>query len=339
MSEDYADCEQEEGAEGEVLSCVVEGDQNGQRADKALSALFPELSRSRVQALMAAGEVYINGVACEGGSKKLSIGDDVEIFVPPPVDARPMAENIPLSIVYEDSELLVINKPAGLVVHPGAGNMSGTLVNALLHHCPQDLSGIGGVMRPGIVHRLDKETSGLIVVAKTDRAHKGLSAQLEDRSLSRIYSALVLKVPTPLKGFVDMPIGRDPRNRLKMTVKGRSSRSARTHYHVEERFGEALALVECRLESGRTHQIRVHMEAIKHPLIGDPLYGPQPTAVRSALGKYGLEGEELEAFVSFPRQALHARALSFIHPETDEEMYFEAPLPEDFSNLLKILDK
>jgi 23S rRNA pseudouridine1911/1915/1917 synthase len=324
--------------EGEIIALTIEGDQNGERLDKALSALCADLSRSRLQALIASGDVLLNGAVCENTSKKVTTGDEVSILVPPPVDALPKPENISLDIVYEDEDLLVINKPAGLVVHPGAGNVSGTLVNALLHHCAGQLSGIGGVMRPGIVHRLDKETSGLMVVAKSDRAHKGLSAQLEDRSLSRIYTALVLKVPVPMKGHVDMPIGRDPRHRLRMSVKGKGSKPARTHYFVEKRYADSLALVECQLESGRTHQIRVHMAAIKHPLVGDPLYGPQPTALRSSLKKLTDDEDILTEVLAFPRQALHARAITFIHPVTEEEMEFEADLPDDFSNLLNLIN-
>lgn len=328
----------EESDQEDVLSFVIEGDQAGARLDKALSALCADLSRSRLQSLISDGQVSVNGEVLTNASKKVSLGDEIEVNVPPPVDATPIAENIPLEIVYEDEHLLVINKPAGLVVHPGAGNMHGTLVNALLHHCAGSLSGIGGVMRPGIVHRLDKDTSGLMVAAKNDFAHQRLSAQLADRSLSREYLALVLKVPMPMKGVIDKAIGRDARQRLKMSVRGRASREARTFYEIEQSWGGSLSLVRCKLESGRTHQIRVHMEAIKHPLVGDPLYGPQPTALRAALGKLDLEEEAIEAFMTFPRQALHAQAITFIHPVTEEELSFAAPLPDDFSKLLKLLE-
>jgi 23S rRNA pseudouridine1911/1915/1917 synthase len=335
MSED----ESEEFSDGsETLRVVIGPEQAGQRLDKALGLLCEGVSRSRIQGLIEEGRVSVNGQARTNASAKALEGDEVEIDVPAPVEAVPRPEKIALDVVYEDDDLIVINKPVGLVVHPGAGNYSGTLVNALLHHCAGGLSGIGGVMRPGIVHRLDKETSGLMVAAKNDFAHRGLSAQLEDRSLSRIYAALVLKVPVPLKGLVDMPIGRDPAHRLKMSVRGRAGRPARTHYHVEQRFGEQAALVRCALESGRTHQIRVHMAAIKHPLIGDPLYGPQPTALRSAMVKLGLEAAALEQVLAFPRQALHAQEISFIHPASGEEMQFEAPWPEDMVKLLKLLD-
>jgi 23S rRNA pseudouridine1911/1915/1917 synthase len=324
---------------GEVITLAIGPDEAGQRADKGITALCPDLSRARIQALIESGDVLLNGAMIESLSKKLKEGDVVEVFVPPLESATPEPENIPLDIVYEDEDLLVINKQVGLVVHPGAGNYSGTLVNALLYHCAEDLSGIGGVMRPGIVHRLDKDTSGLMVVAKNDFAHQGLSAQLEDRSLSRIYQALVLKVPVPQKGSVDMPIGRDPRNRLKMSVKGQSARTARTHYRVLHTYGAALSLVECKLDSGRTHQIRVHMAAIKHPLIGDNLYGPQPTAVRSVLNIARFEDEDAAAVMGFERQALHACGLSFIHPATEEVMSFECPPPPDIVKLLKNIEK
>ncbi len=309
----------------------------GQRVDKVLSGLCPSYSRARIQGILAAGGVFLNGVLLEQASQKVRAGDHIRMVLPALVEATPAPENIPLNVVYEDSDLLVINKPAGLVVHPGAGNHTGTLVNALLYHCAGALSGIGGVLRPGIVHRLDKETSGLMVVAKTDQAHQGLSAQLEDRSLSRIYEALVLHVPTPLKGLVDKAIGRDPRNRLKMAINGQGAREARTHYHVQEIYKNALARVLCQLETGRTHQIRVHMASIKHPLIGDPVYGAQPTAVGSALKKAGFSPETVEACLKFPRQALHARDIAFIHPVRGDPVVFVSPLPVDLYNLLKSL--
>jgi len=323
----------------ETFHLSIEGPTQTGRLDKILSDYCANVSRSRIRALIEDGHAKLNGAVCLSPSKKLAMGDAVELFVPPPEEALPEAEDIPLSIVYEDEDLLVIDKPAGLVGHPGAGNQDGTLVNALLHHCAESLSGINGVMRPGIVHRLDKETSGLMVVAKSDRAHSGLAAQLEDRTLTRIYKALVLKVPFPKKGTVDQPIARDSSNRLKMAAGKKSGKAAKTHYKVERSYGEACALIECKLESGRTHQIRVHMAFIGHPLIGDPLYGPQKNAVNSALKKAGYGPEEIAGVLAFPRQALHAQAMSFIHPVTEEEMTFESPLPQDMDNLLKILDK
>ncbi len=309
---------------------------NDMRIDKAIADLSPDFSRSRVQSLIAGGALTLNGLPCTDTTRKVQRGHVMELLIPPLEAAEPEAENIPLNIVYEDSDLLVINKHAGLVVHPGAGNHTGTLVNALLFHCGTgDLSGIGGVMRPGIVHRLDKDTTGLMVVAKHDKAHHGLSEQLADRSLSRIYEALVLKVPVPIKGTVDMTIGRDPRNRLKMAVNTRSAKEARTHYLVKERYHDAFALVECKLESGRTHQIRVHMQAIKHPLIGDPLYGPQATAISGACKKAGYEQEIAQMLLDFPRQALHAKEIAFIHPVTNEHMHFTVERPQDMSVLIK----
>ncbi len=323
----------------ETLRFEISETHNGVRIDKAVSELSEDLSRARVQALIADGQVRLNGLICDSASKKLSAGSVVELTIPPPTESDPQPEDIPLDVLYEDEDLIVINKPAGLVVHPGAGNWSGTLVNALLHHCGGSLSGIGGVVRPGIVHRLDKDTSGVMIAAKNDKAHQGLAAQLEDRSLSRIYKALVLKVPVPPKGTIDLPLGRHPGQRTKMAVRRRDGKAAKTHYHVKENYRDACALVECRLESGRTHQIRVHMEAIKHPIIGDPLYGPQPTAVTAALKKAGYEAPDIEKALDFPRQALHAQFLSFVHPLSDENMSFEAPYPDDFSNLLKLLEK
>ncbi|MAF98096.1 MAG: RNA pseudouridine synthase [Micavibrio sp.] len=316
---------------------VMGDEQNGLRFDKALGSLAEGLTRSRVQNLIKQGSVKLNGLLCTDTSRKVLKGEVAEYIIPEPTEAEPVAENIPLDIVYEDDDLLVINKAVGMVVHPGAGNWSGTLVNALLYHCGDSLSGIGGVIRPGIVHRLDKETSGLMVAAKNDDAHQGLSAQLEDRSLSRIYHALCLKVPTPVKGVVDMPIGRDARNRLKMAVRGQSSRDARTHYMVRSNHRDALSTIECKLETGRTHQIRVHMAAIKHALIGDPLYGPQPTAVKAAMGKAGYDEAVIKACLEFPRQALHATEIAFIHPRTNEELSFTSEMPDDLSKLLKLL--
>ncbi|GJL85066.1 MAG: pseudouridine synthase [Micavibrio sp.] len=322
----------------ETYRFIIDQAHAGGRADKAVSALCEDLSRARVQGLIEQGAVTINGAALKA-SRRLEVGDVVEIEIPPAVPCEPEAEDIPLDIVFEDEHMLVINKAAGMVVHPGAGNWSGTLVNALLHHCGEDLSGIGGVVRPGIVHRLDKDTTGLMVVAKNDKAHKGLSEQLSDRSLSRIYKALVLKVPTLLKGKVNKPIGRHQSHRLKMAIDEKNGREAMTHYKVEKAYGEACALVECKLETGRTHQIRVHMGFLKHPLIGDVLYGPQPTALQAALKKEGYEQNVVENLLSFPRQALHAASISFIHPVSGVEMGFEAPIPDDFINLLKSLEK
>ena len=321
-------------------SCFfISGEQVGQRIDKALSALCDDLSRSRIKGLIDGGHVRLNNMPLKAASSKLEEGDKVELRVPPPVSADPIPQDIPLDIVFEDKDLIVLNKPAGLVVHPGAGNHDGTLVNALLHHCGDELSGIGGVMRPGIVHRLDKDTSGLMVVAKNDMAHKGLSAQLEDRSLSRKYKALVLGVPMPPKGSVDMAIARHKGNRLKMAVNEEEGRAAKTYYQILERYRDEFSLLECKLESGRTHQIRVHMAHVKYPLVGDPAYGPQPTAVQGALRRAEYPPGDIAKIMKFPRQALQAYALSFIHPGTEERVSFEIDLPDDFSNILNLLDK
>jgi 23S rRNA pseudouridine1911/1915/1917 synthase len=323
--------------EAQIWEFSVSEDGHGARLDKALAALMPEYSRARLQALIQAGEVTLNGTIRTAASFKVKEGDEVAVTVPPAVDDDPIPENIPLDIVYEDEDLLVINKAADMVVHPAVGNLSGTLVNALLYHCGDSLSGIGGVKRPGIVHRLDKETSGLMVVAKNDHAHHGLSDQLKDRSLSRVYQGLVWKAPTLIKGSVDAPVGRHATNRLKMAVMKSSGREAVTHYHVLERYRDAVSLIECKLETGRTHQIRVHMQFIRHPLLGDPLYGLPAQEGQSLLKKEGYDDEALQAILAFPRQALHAYHIGFIHPSTGEEHTYEADMPEDMQNLKKLI--
>lgn len=321
------------------LRVEVPTEGEGLRVDKVLSTLCEDLSRSRLQALIKEGAVILNDKPLKSGSLKVSEGDVFTILIPEPVEAEPQPQNIPLDVVYEDKDMLVINKQVGLVVHPGAGNWCGTMVNALLFHCGDSLSGIGGVIRPGIVHRLDKETSGLILVAKNDYAHQALSEQLADHSLSRVYHALVTGVPMPLKSKIERPIGRHRHHRLKMSVMSNVPKEARTHYRVIQSFGEACSLVECRLETGRTHQIRVHMEALGHPLVGDPLYGPQSTLLKSKLIKEGYGIEVVEEVMKFSRQALHAQELECVHPRTKEVVSFFAPKPDDFANLLKILDK
>ncbi|MFY9287664.1 MAG: RluA family pseudouridine synthase, partial [Alphaproteobacteria bacterium] len=246
------------------------------------------------------------------------------ILIPPPEPAQPEAQDIELDVVFEDKDLLVINKPAGMVVHPAPGNRDQTLVNALLAHCGKSLSGIGGVARPGIVHRLDKDTSGLMVVAKNDAAHQALTAQFSDRSLSRIYQAVVWGAPTPKTGKIEVPIGRHARDRKKQAVTSRG-KTALTYYTVLENFSLA-SLVECKLATGRTHQIRVHLAHIKHPVIGDPVYGANKTRMKG--------NEEL---CTFPRQALHAAQLQFIHPRSKKSLRFLAKLPKDMADLLKAL--
>ncbi len=301
---------------GHQLEHTVTGEDEGMRLDILVTSLDPGLSRSRVQKLVAGGEVTVNGSAAKS-NYKVREGDRVCVKIPAPEQQEVAAENIPLDIVYEDSDLLVVNKPQGMVVHPAAGNYSGTLVNALLYHC-DDLSGINGVIRPGIVHRIDKDTSGLLVVAKNDHAHVSLAGQLKDHSVSRKYLALVHGVVTEPSGIIDAPLGRDPRDRKKMAVITRNSKEAVTRYRVLERF-EHYTLIECQLETGRTHQIRVHMAYLGHPVAGDPVYGPQKNPL-------GLKG-----------QALHACLLGFRHPVTGEFMEFEADIPPYFQNLISEL--
>ncbi|AEP08942.1 RluA family pseudouridine synthase [Micavibrio aeruginosavorus] len=327
----------EEDDDNNGVQVTVSDELNGMRLDKALAALCPDHSRTRLKALIEGGQVTAGGKKLRDASTPVKAGLVLQVVVPQAVEATPQPENIPLDIVYEDSDLLVINKQAGLVVHPGAGNPTGTLVNALLYHCGDTLSGIGGVMRPGIVHRLDMETTGLMVVAKNDIAHRGLSDQLADRTLHRLYMAIVWRIPAH-KGVVDMPIGRHPSFRQKMAVNVRGGREARTHYNVERSFGEAASLITCKLESGRTHQIRVHMTAIRHPLVGDPLYGLQHNAQESLLRKGGLSPEEADFVLKFPRQALHARHIGFIHPVTGEEIGFDAEPPADIEELLSVME-
>ncbi|WP_165218045.1 RluA family pseudouridine synthase [Affinirhizobium pseudoryzae] len=316
------------------------------RLDSWLAAeLDGEFSRSRIKALIEQGAVSLNGTPCTEARKKIRAGDLVEIGLPEPEDPEPKGEDIPLDVLYEDADLIVIAKPAGLVVHPGAGNWTGTLVNALIHHCGDSLSGIGGVKRPGIVHRLDKETSGVMVVAKNDVAHRHLAAQFADHGrtgdLERAYIALVWGRPQQLRGTIDAPLGRSSADRTKRSVKREEAMDAReavTHYEVVERFLEQedatclASLVECRLETGRTHQIRVHMAHIGHPLIGDPEYG---AAFKTKANRLP---EAAKAVVNrFHRQALHAYLLAFEHPRTGEVMEFEAPVPADLEELLEAL--
>lgn len=323
--------------ETETYHAIIGDAEDGLRLDKAVAVLLPDFSRTRLQGLIGDGECMIDGVTCSTPSRKVKAGEQIVIALPPLEDAEPVPENIPLDVLFEDDDVLVLNKTAGMVVHPAVGHATGTLVNALLYHCGESLSGIGGVRRPGIVHRLDKDTSGLMMVAKNDFAHHHLSAQLQDRSLSRVYQALVLGVPFPPKGRIDAPIGRHSSNRLKMAVVRHGGKEAATNYMVLESFGDGLALMECRLESGRTHQIRVHMEHLGFPLIGDELYGAQATRARSILKKGGYEDGVIERLLAFPRQALHAAEISFIHPRTDEEMSFSAPLPDDLEELIGLL--
>ena len=297
----------------------------GQRLDKAL-ADASGLSRERVKSLIAEGRVMLDGNPAAQPSLKPAEGTVFRIAVPEAAPAAAAPQDIPLSIVFEDEHLLVVDKPAGLVVHPAAGNPDGTLVNALLHHCRGQLSGIGGVARPGIVHRIDKDTSGLLVVAKSDVAHVGLARQFADHSIERAYLAVVAGTPVPPAGTVTGAIARSKVNRKKMAiVEDGRGKHAVTHFRTLETLGGA-ALVECRLESGRTHQVRVHMSSIGHPLLGDPVYGRTPKNLRNALA------EEC-----FSRQALHAARLGFIHPVSGEKLQFSSALPTDMERLIERL--
>lgn len=305
----------------------------GQRLDKALTTLLQEhetISRVRVQAYLDEGRVTLAGKVVSNAKAAVVVGQ--EYVVTPPIVAAPsttVAEEIPLDIVYEDEDVIVINKPAGLVVHPAAGNYNGTLVNALLWHRGDELSGIGGVQRPGIVHRLDKDTSGLMVVAKNDAAHQALSKQFEKRKLSRSYLAVVWGVPMPREGIIDAPIARSNKDRKKMAVV-EGGKEARTRYYVEHVLAAgALALVRCELETGRTHQIRVHMTHIGNSLVGDPVYGGRKRKLPEPYGA---------ATKNFTRQALHAAHLHFISPKTGEMLEFSADLPQDMKDLLEQLE-
>jgi len=306
-----------------IIEGVIAG--KDQRLDKAL-ADASGLSRERIKALLAEGRVTLAGKAVDQPSLKPAPGATFRIAVPEPTPAAAAAQDIPLDIVYEDEHLLVVDKPAGLVVHPAAGNPDGTLVNALLHHCKGQLSGIGGVARPGIVHRIDKDTSGLIVVAKSDAAHEGLAHQFAEHSIERAYFAAVAGHPVPPAGTVTGAIARSNSNRKKMAIvdDGRGKHAV-THYRTLEHYDDA-ALVECRLETGRTHQVRVHMSSIGHALLGDSTYGRTPKSLKPLL-----------ADAHFARQALHAARLGFIHPVSGEKLSFSSALPADMEALIERL--
>lgn len=294
---------------------IINEEQKGQRLDKILSLINEEWSRSQVQQWIKSGNVTVNGASAKANYKCLE-GDEIDVTIEEPEELDIVAEDIPLDIYYEDADVIVVNKPKGMVVHPAPGHTGGTLVNALMYHC-KDLSGINGVMRPGIVHRIDKDTSGLLMVAKNDMAHEKLVKQLQEKTVTRKYKALVHGVIPHDAGTIDAPIGRDKRDRQSMTVTDENSRHAVTHFHVLERFRD-FTFIECQLETGRTHQIRVHMKYIGYPLAGDPKYGPRKT-------------------VDLNGQALHAAVLGFVHPRTEEYLEFEAPLPEYFVEFLDTL--
>ena len=324
------------GAEHPVIATPQD---DGERLDRVLARHLAELSRTRIKRLITEGHVTLAGRVVGDAAQRVNAGDAFMVLVPAPEAAAPLAEDLPLAVAFEDAHLIVLDKPAGLVVHPAPGHAGGTLVNALLHHCGDSLSGIGGVKRPGIVHRIDKDTSGLLVVAKSDAAHKGLAAQFADHGrtgpLERAYLAFVWGVPEA-RGSVDAPIDRHPAHRQKMTVR-QSGRHAVTHWELVESYAgtdgtPVASLVRCRLETGRTHQIRVHMAHLGHPLLGDELYGQGfrtkaarlPEAAREALGGLG-------------RQALHAERLGFAHPVTGQALSFGSALPKDLAGLKEAL--
>ena len=314
-----------------VRIVTLDAAQAAARLDKALAERLPELSRGRVQALMSQGLVSRDGARLRDFSAKAAPGD-YTILIPAPSPAEPQPEAIPLSILYEDGDLVVIDKPAGMAMHPAPGSASGTLVNALLRHCGDSLSGVGGVARPGIVHRIDKDTSGVVVVAKHDAAHRGLSALFAAHDIERVYVALTRGAPDPRRGTIESRLGRSTHDRKKIAVLRTGGREAITHYLVERTFGPAerplAARVACRLETGRTHQIRVHLASKGAPCLGDPAYGsgPPAQAVRAAMDGAGLR-----------RQALHAQVLGFAHPTTGQALRFESPLPADMATLEALL--
>lgn len=294
------------------------------RLDKAL-AEATDLSRERVKALIAGGKVKVDGQVVTTPSSKAQAGSSFLVHLPPPSDPQAVPQDIPIPVIYEDEHLVVVDKPAGMVVHPAAGNPDGTLVNALLHHCRGQLSGIGGIARPGIVHRIDKDTSGLLVVAKSDQAHEGLARQFADHSLERAYLAVCAGHPNPPSGTLETRIGRSDRDRKKMAVLPADSprgKRAVTHYRTLERLDNA-ALIECRLETGRTHQVRVHLASIGHALIGDPVYGRMPAAIRPVCRA-----------LAFQRQALHAARLGFVHPVSGNRLSFFSEIPDDMRELI-----
>ncbi len=312
-----------------VLSLSAGADDSGARLDKFLADTLPDLSRTRIKALIKDSQLTSSGATITDPSYRVKPDQTFNLTIPKATPAIPRGQAIALDVVYEDAALIVINKPAGMVVHPAPGNPDSTLVNALIGHCGDSLSGIGGVMRPGIVHRLDKDTSGLVVAAKTDAAHQGLTAQFASRSLSRIYQALVWGLPSPIADRIEGNIGRNPQNRKKMAVVAEGGRTAVTHYRVLRNLDGVASLVECRLETGRTHQIRVHLAHIGYPVIGDPVYGRAGGRRRATLSP-----PAQDAAAGFSRQALHAWSLAFRHPVSGEDLRFETALPDDMDRLI-----
>lgn len=299
---------------------IVSNELEGNRIDSALASSFTNNSRSFFQKLLETDAIEVNGKVNNSKKYKVKSGDVIRVVLPEPKALDVIPENIPIDIVYEDDDVLVVNKPKGMVVHPANGNESGTLVNAILYHCGASLSSINGVIRPGIVHRIDKDTSGLLMIAKNDYAHNCLAEQLADHSITRAYRAIVYNNFSEDQGTIDKPIGRDPKDRLKQAVTDLNSKRAVTHYKVLERFGN-YTLIEARLETGRTHQIRVHMAYIKHPLLGDLVYGPK------------------KKMLGVDTQMLHAKVLGFKHPATGVYMEFDSPLPTEFETVLAKLRK
>lgn len=296
----------------------VTDEREGMRLDVYISECLGDMSRNSVQKLIENGHVTLNGKECPSKKVKVKTGDEIRVVIPEPEVLDILPEDIPIDIRYEDDHLMVVDKPKGMVVHPGAGNMTGTLVNAIMHHCKDRLSSINGVERPGIVHRIDKDTSGLLMIAKTDQAHRGLVELLSNHDITRAYRAIVYNNFKDDEGRIDLPIGRDPKNRLRQAVTDLNSKPAVTNYRVLERFG-MYTYIEARLETGRTHQIRVHMSYMKHPIVGDRIYGPEKN-------EFGVEG-----------QLLHAYLLGFKHPVTGEYLEFESSLPEEFEGVLRKL--
>jgi 23S rRNA pseudouridine1911/1915/1917 synthase len=308
-----------------IIEATIAPVADGWRLDRALADAVPTLSRERLKVLINAGQVSQGDALVRDPSRKSRGGERFSVAVPAPAPAHNEAQDIPLVVAYEDEHLIVVDKPAGLVVHPAAGNLDGTLVNALLHHCGGSLSGIGGVARPGIVHRIDKDTSGLMVAAKTDRAHEGLAKQFAAHSIDRRYHAIVGGRPIPPAGSVDAPLARSPQNRKKVAIVAGGKRAV-THYRTLHPLREA-AMVECRLETGRTHQVRVHMASLGHSLLGDPVYGRTKQAHKGVLDT-----------LNFRRQALHATRLGFVHPVSTATMAFDSPMPADMQELFRRLD-
>ncbi|UZK66516.1 RluA family pseudouridine synthase [Sphingomonas sp. M1-B02] len=309
-----------------IVEARIAGSADGWRLDRALADALPEMSRERLKALIGAGQISGTGGPVRDASKKVAAGSLFIVEIPDPTPLHNEAQDIALNVVFEDEHLIVIDKPAGLVVHPAAGNLDGTLVNALLHHCAGSLSGIGGVARPGIVHRIDKDTSGLMVAAKTDAAHLGLAAQFKEHSIDRRYKAIAAWRTQTEGGTVNAPLGRSPTNRKKMAIaREGSGKHAVTHWRKLRQLRDA-TFIECRLETGRTHQVRVHMSSIGHPLLGDPVYGSVKQAQR-----------ELLATLGFRRQALHAAHLGFIHPVKSNALAFDSEMPADMQELFNKL--